>query len=62
MEKIQTKIRMIDNFVKKYTLDLENRMPSNVPAKYNANIGFSIRKIVEGNNDDFVGQVKNTNK
>ena len=40
MEKIQTKIRIIDNFVKKYTLDLENRMPSNVPAKYNANIGF----------------------
>ena len=26
MEKIQTKIRMIDNFVKKYTLDLENRI------------------------------------
>ncbi len=62
MEKIQTKIRMIDNFVKKYTLDLENRMPSNVPAKYNANIGFSIRKIVEGNNDDFVGQVMLSNK
>lgn len=62
MEKIQTKIRMIDNFVKKYSLDLENRMPANVPAKYNANIGFSIRKIVEGSNNDYVGQVMLSNK
>lgn len=62
MEKIQTKIRMIDNFVKKYSLDLDNRMPANVTAKYNANIGFSIRKIVEGTNDDYVGQVMLSNK
>lgn len=62
MDKIQTKIRMIDNFVKKYSLELENRMPANVPAKYNANIGFSIRKIVEGSNNDYVGQVMLSNK
>ena len=28
----------------------------------NANIGFSIRKIVEGTNDDYVGQVMLSNK
>ena len=62
MEKVQTKIRMVDNFVKKYSLDLENRMPSNIPAKYNANIGFSIKKIVDGNENEYIGQIMLSNK
>jgi len=62
MEKVQSKIIMLDNFVKKYTINLENRMPASEPAKYNANIGFAIKKIVEGNNNDLVGQVMLSNK
>ena len=62
MEIVQSKIKMLDNFVRKYTINLENRMPSNDPAKYNANIGFAIKKIVEGTNNDYVGQVMLSNK
>lgn len=62
MENVQSKIRMLDNFVKKYTINLDNRMPANDPTKYNANIGFAIKKIVDGNNNDYVGQVMLSNK
>ncbi|MCI8965424.1 MAG: hypothetical protein HFJ43_03635 [Clostridia bacterium] len=62
MEKNQNKIKMIDNFVRKYTLDLSNRMPSTEVAKYNANVGFSIKKIVDGNNNDYIGQIMLSNK
>lgn len=61
MEKNQNKIKMIDNFVRKYTLNLTNRMPSNEVAKYNANVGFSIKKIID-NSSDYVGQIMLSNK
>ncbi len=62
MQKKETKIKMIDNFVRKYDLDLVNRMQTNDIAKYNANVGFSIKKIVDGENNDYVGQIMLTNK
>lgn len=62
MDKKVTKIKMIDNFVRKYELDLANRMPTNDVAKYSANVGFSIKNIVDGENNDYVGQIMLTNK
>lgn len=53
---------MVDSFVKKYSLDLENRMTANSVAKYTANMGFTVVKIIDGQNNEFIGQVRLTNR
>lgn len=60
MKEINAKFQLVDNYVKKYVLSVEKRIPENSEIDINGQIGFSIINITEEENE-YIGEIELTN-
>lgn len=57
MKEIKAKFQLLDNYIRKYTLNVENRIPENRNIDIRGQIGFSIINISE-KDDEFIGEIE----
>lgn len=57
MKEIKAKFQLLDNYIRKYTLNVENRIPENSNIDIRGQIGFSIISISE-KDDEFIGEIE----
>lgn len=57
MKEIKAKFQLLDNYIRKYTLNVENRIPENSNIDIRGQIGFSIINISE-KDDEFIGEIE----
>lgn len=57
MKEVNAKFQLLDNYIKKYVLNVEKRIPENSDIDINGQIGFSVINISEEDNE-FIGEIE----
>lgn len=61
MKEINAKFQLLDNYVKKYTLEVERRIPENAEIEMNGKISFQLINIEE-TEEELIGEIELDNK